>query len=194
MRTVTATVLVAVVGVSAWLVGVPIYRYFHPADYSGSGTGSVVVTVHANDGASQIGTTLQKAGVVASQQAFVDQAKKNSRSQNLQPGSYTRHRHMSAASALALMLSPVSRLNSDVVVTEGATVVDVARRLTAKPCAAGTKTGTVCGLGLDPAAVAKAATCILGQRRTSSERTSIPVMPSGAGSIRSRTRCSRVSE
>ena len=84
-----AAVLVAVVGASAWLVGVPVYRYFNPADYSGSGTGSVVVTVHANDGASQIGTTLQKAGVVASQRAFVDQAKNNSKSQNMQPGSYT---------------------------------------------------------------------------------------------------------
>ncbi len=153
---IAAIVLVSVVGVSAWLVGVPIYRYFHPADYSGAGTGSVVVTVHANDGASQIGTTLQKAGVVASQQAFVDQAKKNSRSQNLQPGSYTLHRHMSAADALALMLSPTSRLNSDVVVTEGATVVDVARRLTAKPCAAGASAGTVCGLGLSSTAVTKA--------------------------------------
>ena len=151
--TVLALALVLVVGASAWLIGAPVYRYFHPADYSGSGTGSVVVTVQSNDGAAQIGSRLRKAGVVASQRAFTDAAGDNSRSTNIQPGSYRMHRHMSASRAVTLLLDPSSRVNSDVVVTEGATTLDVRSRLIAAPCTASSPANTVCGLGLSVASV-----------------------------------------
>ena len=151
-----ALLLVVVVGVSAWLIGVPVYRYFNPADYSGNGTGTVVVTVRANDGASEIGSTLSKAGVVASERSFTDAAKDNSDSGNIQPGSYRLHRHMSAGNAVKLLLNPSSRVNSDVVVTEGATSLDVRARLTAAPCTASSPSTAVCGLGLPAASVARA--------------------------------------
>jgi UPF0755 protein len=151
-----AFLLVVVVGVSAWLIGVPVYRYFNPADYSGNGSGTVVVTVRSNDGASQIGSTLTKAGVVASRRSFTDAAKNNSRSANIQPGSYRLHRHMSAGKAVALLLDPAARINSDVVVTEGATSIDVRARLVAAPCTAKSAATTVCGLGLPAASVDRA--------------------------------------
>ncbi len=55
---------------------------------------------------------------------------------NIQPGSYRLREHMPARKALALLLTPSTRVNSDVVVSEGATVFDVQQRLAAKPCTA----------------------------------------------------------
>lgn len=156
---VIAVALVIVLGVTVWFVGLPVYHYLLPTDYDGSGSGSVVVTIRPNDGADQIGKTLEKDGVVGSQRAFTDAASGNSRAQNIQPGSYKLHKHMSAASALSLLLNPASRINSDTVVTEGATIVDVEKRLTAPPCTSGPATPTsICGLGLSKAEVTKALT------------------------------------
>jgi UPF0755 protein len=148
--------LVVVVVVATWLVVLPIYHYLRPSDYSGNGTGAVVVEVKANDGADAIGTTLHDKGVVASVRAFTDAAKSNPRSQNIQPGSYKLHSHMSAKNALTLLLDPSSRVNSDVVVTEGATTLDVVKRLTAAPCASTASRSAICGPGMDPTAVRKA--------------------------------------
>jgi UPF0755 protein len=151
-----ALVLILVVGVSAWFIGRPIYNYFNPSDYSGGGTGSVIVTVHANDGASQIGDTLAKDGVVASSRAFTDVASDNKKSQNIQPGSYRLRKHMSAKAALALLLDPSVRLDSATLVPEGATTLDIEKRLTAPVCTAKSPSGTICGLGLSQAVVVKA--------------------------------------
>jgi UPF0755 protein len=151
-----ALLLVGVVAVAGYFVALPIYHYFSPADYDGRGSGSVVITIRANDGASQIGDTLTKQGVVASIRAFTDAASGNSAAQNIQPGSYRLRHHMSASNALTLLLDPSSRVNSDIVVTEGATVPDVEKRLTAPPCTATSPANTICGLGLDPTEVTKA--------------------------------------
>jgi len=145
--------LVAVVGAATWLVVLPIYHYLHPADYSGSGTGIVLVEVNQNDDASAIAKTLHDDGVVASERAFKDAANANSKSRGIQPGSYRLHRHMSAKSALALLLDPASRVRSDAVVTEGMTLADVVNRLTAPPCEDGAGSSATCGPGLDKAQV-----------------------------------------
>jgi UPF0755 protein len=148
--------LVVVVGAATWLVVLPIYHYLSPSDYSGQGTGSVIVEVQSNDGAQAIGETLHDKGVVASVKAFTNAAKHDSRSQNIQPGSYKLRSHMSAKNALTLLLEPSSRVNSDVVIPEGATSLDVIKRLTASPCANNASKSAICGPGLDPAAVTKA--------------------------------------
>jgi UPF0755 protein len=153
---VMAGLLVLVVGVATWLVIVPLYHYLKPSDYSGSGTGAVVVEVQANDNAEAIGTTLHDAGVVASVKAFTDAAKDDPKSTSIQPGSYKLRKHMSAKSALALLLDPKSRVNADVVVPEGATELDVFARLTAAPCAAGASASAKCGPGLSKADLTKA--------------------------------------
>jgi UPF0755 protein len=145
---IVAALFVLVVAVATWLVVLPIYHYLNPQDYSGSGTGVVVVTVRANDDASAIGKTLHDKGVVASVRAFTDVASNNSKSKTIQPGSYRLHEHMSASKALALMLDPASRVKSDVVVTEGATTLDILKRLTSAPCSASANASAVCGPGL----------------------------------------------
>jgi UPF0755 protein len=149
-------VLVVVVVVATFLVVLPIYHYLVPSDYSGQGTGSVVVEVHANDDASAIAKTLHERGVVASERAFTDAANSNSKSRSIQPGSYELRHHMSAKNALALLLDPTSRVRSDVVVTEGATTLDVVKRLTAPPCDSAAGAAKLCGPGMDKAAVTKA--------------------------------------
>ncbi|MDT4942908.1 MAG: hypothetical protein QOJ34_2997 [Pseudonocardiales bacterium] len=148
--------IVVVLAVATWLVVLPIYHYFNPSDYSGEGTGTVIVEIQANDTADDIGIELHDKGVVASVKAFTDVAKNDERSQNIQPGAYKLRSHMSAKSALALLLDPTSRVNADVAVTEGATLQNVLDRLTAPPCAVNGPAGTVCGPGMDKAAVTAA--------------------------------------
>ena len=148
----------AVVAVGAYLVVTPIYNYLHPSDYAGPGTGQVLVTVHADDGASQIGTELHNHHVVASVRAFTNAAADNKNSKNIQPGSYRVHRHMSAKSAVQLLLDPTARVNDDVLVPEGVTTLDVTRALTAPPCTSKSDTSAQCGPGLSPASVRAALT------------------------------------
>lgn len=149
LAVVVSVLLIALIVAVGWFAVRPIWHYFHPSDYSGQGSGSVQVVVHPGDSAEQIGQTLQADGVVASVRAFTDAAKNDSASVNIQPGSYVLHRHMSAHDALTMLLSSSSRTNSDdVVVPEGATVVDVVARLTAPRCTATSPPGATCGLGL----------------------------------------------
>jgi UPF0755 protein len=144
-----AGLLVIILAVAVWFVVLPIWDHFHPSDYSGSGTGTVIVEVQQNDTLTDIGTTLHDAGVVASVTAFTDAAG----NKTIQPGTYRLRSHMSAKSALALLLDPSSRVNADVLVTEGATTLDVVNRLTAKPCADNAPKTAICGPGMDKAAV-----------------------------------------
>lgn len=151
-----SVLLVGVVAVATWLVVIPIYHYINPADYSGNGSGNVVVEVNQNDDASAIAKTLHDKGVVASERAFKDAANDNSKSRTIQPGSYELHKHMGAKNALALLLDPKSRVRSDVVVPEGLTTAEVVKRLTTPPCDNGSGSSGQCGPGLDKAAVAAA--------------------------------------
>ncbi|MFE0346570.1 endolytic transglycosylase MltG [Streptomyces griseoluteus] len=92
---------------------------FAPApDYAGSGNGETV-TVEIPKGAvgADIGRKLKEAGVVQSVDAFVSAQLANPQGKSLQDGVYTLQKHMSAASAVELMLSPKSRDN--LVIPEG---------------------------------------------------------------------------
>jgi UPF0755 protein len=129
----TFAVLGSVLVVVLLIIGVAGYRAyqhrFHPKDYSGAGTGSAVVVVKQGDGASAIGNTLVKAGVVASTRAFRNAASDNDNAQNISAGTYRLRQHMSASSAVGLLLDPTSRLSNSLTVFEGATVLDIATRL-----------------------------------------------------------------
>jgi UPF0755 protein len=100
---------------------------FGVADYSGSGTGSVVVQIQSGDTAKDIGATLVSLDVVKSVKAFTRAAKADNRSRGLQPGYYQLRLHMSGRSALLLLLDPASRVRGRVTLPEGiplSTVVD----------------------------------------------------------------------
>jgi uncharacterized YceG family protein len=88
-------------------------------DYEGDGTGEVVVVVDKGDSLSAIGTTLADAGVVASQDAFVEAASAEPDAEKIAPGSYKLRSQMSGAAAVALMLDPASRVVDKVVIPEG---------------------------------------------------------------------------
>jgi UPF0755 protein len=126
----------------AILVVPRVVDYFRVADYSGSGTGSVSVTIPPGASASDIAAILKKDGVVKSTDAFTNAASDNSKSESIQPGVYNLHNHMSGVAALNLMLDPSSRDRSnDALVPEGATTLDVAATVN-KICGPGQEAAT----------------------------------------------------
>ena len=92
---------------------------YHPADYSGDGTGSVVVQVPSGASASSLGPELVKLGVVASSRAFVLAAEHSSNPAGLLPGFYGMHKHMQASLAYALLLNPKNLVQVTVTIPEG---------------------------------------------------------------------------
>jgi UPF0755 protein len=88
-------------------------------DYSGEGTGQVLVEVTSGQTSRSIGVTLEEEGVVKSADAFAEAARDDARSLTIQPGFYALRREMKASSALALLLDPASRAEGKVVLPEG---------------------------------------------------------------------------
>jgi UPF0755 protein len=92
---------------------------FGPApDFAGDGNGEqVTVIIPKGAGGYEIGQKLKDLGVVESVDAFVSAQQKNPDGKKIQDGVYTLQKHMSAASAVELMLSPKSR--SNLIIAEG---------------------------------------------------------------------------
>jgi UPF0755 protein len=90
-------------------------------DYSGSGSGQVTVQVKPGESAYGLAPRLVQLEVVKSTAAFRKVANNNANAAGLQPGFYQLHLHMSAASALSLLLDPTSRLLGHVTIPEGST-------------------------------------------------------------------------
>jgi UPF0755 protein len=113
--------------------------FFAAPDYNSGGTGEVTVTVLANQTAADIGAELERLDVVKSQKAFVQAAKENPRSKEIQPGVYQLRKQMRAADALALLLDrETSRQVLKFTVPEGKTVkevLDIAAKATNLPLA-----------------------------------------------------------
>ncbi|MFI8518010.1 endolytic transglycosylase MltG [Streptomyces sp. NPDC085481] len=80
-------------------------------DYAGTGSGDVQIEIPQGAGGYEIGNILKKAGVVKSVDAFVSAQQKNPKGTLIQDGVYTLKKEMSAESAVALMLNPVSQAN-----------------------------------------------------------------------------------
>jgi UPF0755 protein len=123
--------IIVVLVVLASVVIFPKLRdHFHDPDYAGAGSGSVTVVIGEGASATDIGSTLAQHGVVKSAAAFISAANNNPDSQKIQPGTYTLHAQMSAASALTLLLNSEARVqSSDLVVIEGATTLDIEERM-----------------------------------------------------------------
>lgn len=115
-----ALVLVAAGAFGAYSVLRPFVSQFTASDdYAGFGTGRVSVTIPEGASGTSIGHVLEHAGVVKSSKAFVEAAKTNPNSGSIQPGQYTLHKQMAAASALTMLLDPTSRSADKVTVREG---------------------------------------------------------------------------
>ena len=134
-----ALALVAGAGTIASLVLRPMIASLTESnDYTGAGSGTVSVVVHAGDTSRTIGGALEKAGVVKTAKAFGDAAVDNPRSGSVQPGTYGLHTKMSAVSALAMLLDPVNRTVPRVTIREGlwtSEVIAVLATATGQPLA-----------------------------------------------------------
>lgn len=119
---------IAVLGILVLLIPLAIGGYYaysvyenkyHPADYSGPGTGHVVVQVTSGDTPTSLAPRLQRLGVVASTRAFILAAEHSSNPNGLLPGFFGMHRHMNAALAYALLVNPKNLVQVPVTIPEG---------------------------------------------------------------------------
>jgi UPF0755 protein len=130
---VVLVVLAGLVGGAALLLGAGLDKFQDliggPADYSGSGRGSVMFQVQEGETSTEIARNLKDAGVVRSVEAFTDAATDEPESRNIQVGFYELRRRMPAADALAVLMDPANIVQSTVTVPEGLRVEDTVRLL-----------------------------------------------------------------
>jgi UPF0755 protein len=92
---------------------------YHPADFSGEGTGTITVQVTSGDTPTSLAPKLVKLGVVASSRAFVLAAEHSTSGTGLLPGFYGMHEHMKASLAYALLVDPNNMVQAKVTIPEG---------------------------------------------------------------------------
>jgi UPF0755 protein len=105
---------------------------YHPADYSGEGTGYVVVQVGQGDTPTSLGPKLVNLGIVASSRAFVLAAEHSSNPGGLRPGFYGMHKQMKASLAYALLLDQKNLVQVKVTIPEGWRLSQIVAYLGAK--------------------------------------------------------------
>src|SRR5262249_25689479 len=123
MRRAAAWIAVTVLVIILVAAGAGFYlfwhNYLHPPDYSGPGTGTIVIQIKPGETATQVGQQLVNLGVVASVRAFSNAAKASGHGSSLEPGYYRLHKHMAATLAFALLLKPSSRVQLSITIPEG---------------------------------------------------------------------------
>jgi UPF0755 protein len=107
-------------------------RFSPPEDYTGSGTGKVLVEVKEGDHASDIAATLLEKDVIKSVEAFTEAARENPDSTGIQVGFYQLRKQLPAAEALEVLIDPDNLLQSTLTVPEGWTVEQILDRLAAQ--------------------------------------------------------------
>lgn len=120
-----AFVLLAALGGGAYFGYSKIKGFFVAADYSGSGTDPVQVTIEKGATLTDMGNTLVDADVVKSTKAFINAADADPRGKNIQSGTYNMRKQMSAKSAVSVLLDPKDRVSSGVTIPEGKTSVEI---------------------------------------------------------------------
>jgi len=98
-----------------------------PDDYSGTGTGEVVIEVPAGANGQQIADILASKDVVKSAEAFYQVSLNDTRAQTIQPGFYQLRKQMSAEAALNALVDRKNRVEGRVVVPEGANVDQIVK-------------------------------------------------------------------
>ncbi|WP_349903078.1 endolytic transglycosylase MltG [Parafrigoribacterium humi] len=100
-----------------------------PNDFTGSGTGKVIVTIKDGQIGEDVARTLAAAGVTKTFDAFYDLLLKQNPQVDFHPGSYSLKKEMSAKSALKALEDPKNKVVTRVVLPEGITVKGVIARL-----------------------------------------------------------------
>jgi len=118
-------VIVAIVGAGAIFVS----RWYSArhANYSGPGTGQVLVQVKPGDNATILAPKLVKLGVIKSTAPFIAAARQSAKSGDLVPGTMRLHHHMNAALAWALLVDPKARVQTVVSVQDGERATDIVK-------------------------------------------------------------------
>jgi uncharacterized YceG family protein len=96
-----------------------------PADYTGNGTGEVIIMIQDGENGSDIANSLVSEDVVASYEAFYRLLVAQDPALVFQPGAYQLAAQMSAESALRALTNPDNKLEQTVVIPEGTAAVDV---------------------------------------------------------------------
>lgn len=102
-----------------------------PSAFTGQGSGQATVRVVAGDSLSVVAAGMERAGVIASAQSFLELAAADPRATKLAPGTYQLRRSMGDAEALAMLLDPASKLSLKVTIPEGFTLAQTLERLAA---------------------------------------------------------------
>ncbi|TCB95306.1 endolytic transglycosylase MltG [Micromonospora zingiberis] len=106
-----------------------IQNYFVTPDYDGGGTEDVTVQIPQGAFLADMAVALYDADVIKSTKAFLTAAEDNSRSRNIQPGTYKLRKQMSGELALAAMLDPANRIVNGLTVPEGRTAKSIFKLL-----------------------------------------------------------------
>ncbi|MFF7248904.1 endolytic transglycosylase MltG [Embleya sp. NPDC008237] len=104
-------VLAVVGGGGYWAYGFLKDRFGPPPDYSGNGSGSLVVEIKQGWATPQMANELKRVGVTKSVEAFTKVARedKDQRASKIQPGAYTMAKHMSAKAAFEILVNPKNK-------------------------------------------------------------------------------------
>ncbi|MDG4798527.1 endolytic transglycosylase MltG [Micromonospora sp. WMMD1082] len=124
-----AVVLLGGIGGGAFYGFDRIQNYFVTPDYDGAGTEDVTVQIPQGAFLADMAVALYDAGVIKSTKAFIEAAEDNSRSRNIQPGTYKLRKQMSGENALTAMLDPQSRIVNGVTIPEGRTAKGIYKLL-----------------------------------------------------------------
>ncbi|MGW1061281.1 endolytic transglycosylase MltG [Micromonospora rubida] len=127
-----AFVLLGVIGGGAFYGFDRIQGYFVTPDYDGSGTGEVTVEIKQGALLADMANALYTAGVVKSSKAFIEAAEANSRSKNIQPGTYKVRKQMSGERALVMLLDLKNKVVNGLTIPEGTTAKRVYKLLSEK--------------------------------------------------------------
>lgn len=121
------------VAAAVWINFEPQVRHVlgieEPIDYTGSGTGKVIVTISNGQIGGDVAKTLAAKGVTKTSDVFYKLLLVQSPQVTFQPGSYQLKSHMSAKAALAALSDPTSKVSTRVSFPEGSTVKGIIARL-----------------------------------------------------------------
>ncbi|MEV1331012.1 endolytic transglycosylase MltG [Micromonospora costi] len=127
-----ALVLLGGIGGGAFYGFDRIQSYFVTPDYDGAGTGEVTVEIKQGALIADMADALYSAGVVKSSKAFIEAAAENSRSKNIQPGTYKLRKQMSGEHAVTALLDLKNKIVNGITIPEGRTAKNVYKLLSEK--------------------------------------------------------------
>ena len=124
-RNVALLGLLIVVVLGAFLLGPKIFGGSRSStDFTGEGAGDIVIQVHPGDSGSVIAQNLLDEGVIANASTFVSAASGNAEFAAIQPGFYKLRTEIPAATAVATLIDPKSRVGK-LVISEGRQLDDI---------------------------------------------------------------------